>query len=61
LIGTLSELSLGDPLKLRDDDNYTYHQLRAKIYGFNDEGVAKEMFIANHFFQVGPIGKPWRI
>jgi len=52
---------LGKSLQLKGDDDCTYHQLRATTYGFNDEEVAKVVFLDNHSYQVGPVRKPWII
>jgi len=52
---------LGDPLQLRGDNDCTYHQLRARTYGFNDDEVAREICLANHSYKVEATRKPWRI
>jgi len=52
---------LRDPLQLRGVDDYSYHQLRARTYGFNDDIVAREICLANHSYEITPGGKPWRI
>ena len=52
---------LGDPLQLRGDEDCTYHRLMSQIYGFNDDILAREIFLANHTYQITAVGKPWRI
>jgi len=52
---------LGDPLQLRGDDGCTYHYLRARTYGFNDDEVARDICLVNHSYQISPTGTPWRI
>jgi len=49
---------LGDSLQLRGDDDCTYHQLRVKTYGFNDDEVDREICLVNHSYKISPIGKP---
>jgi len=35
-----------DPLQLRGDDDCTYHQMKARTYGFNDDEVDREICLA---------------
>ena len=47
---------LGDPLQLRVEGVCTYHQLRAKTYGFNDDEMAREICQANHSYHISQLG-----